>query len=137
MKEQSIENIEQDYWQAPAPDASGLIRQLYSVRKKSITDLSVEDLRLLIGQNVCLSNTVPTAINILKDDLFAEGDYYPGDLLVNLLTSDKQFWAQNPILKQQVESLCADLDVIIAQNCDLSETTEREILKAFAGFLNQ
>lgn len=134
MNGQTIESIEQDYWEVPGPDASALIRNLHLARKKDINELSVEDLRLLINQNVSLSVTIPLAINILKENLFAEGDYYPGDLLISLLKSDPFFWKHNQSLKQQVANLCNGITVGSVQNYHISDSVERDILKALDYF---
>lgn len=137
MNRQSIEEIEQDYWRTPGADASGLIKRVYLARKKIIDELSVEDLRLLVGQDVSLSITIPLAIQALKENLFAEGDYYPGDLLKSVLTIDPQFWTSNLALKNQVEKLCRNLGSITQHNIDIPGNIEREIIKAVADFLKQ
>lgn len=137
MNRKSIEEIEQDHWRTPGADASGLIKRVYLARKKIIDELSVEDLRLLVGQDVSLSITIPLAIQALKENLFAEGDYYPGDLLKSVLTIDPQFWTSNLALKNQVEKLCRNLGDTAEQNINTSENIETEIIKAVADFLKQ
>lgn len=130
MKGQTIETIEQDYWKDPGADASGLIRNLHLARKKNIDELSIEDLRLLIGQNSCLSVTIPLAINILKENPFSEGNYYQGDLLNSVLCSDPAFWSAHPALRQSVRQLSDAVE----QYCDVHEKTKRQFLEALHNF---
>jgi len=49
----------------------------------------------MIGQKLSLNYLVPLALEVLTDDLFAEGDMHPGDLLTNVLKIDEKFWRDN------------------------------------------
>jgi len=49
----------------------------------------------MIGQGFGLPYLIPLAIEKLKEDIFAEGDLYPGDLLSNVLNIDAMFWQKN------------------------------------------
>jgi hypothetical protein len=64
-----------------------------------VGELSIEGLRLLIGQRIGLPHLVPLAVEVLCDDPLAEGDYYPGDLLKNVLDVDPAIWRERPELK--------------------------------------
>ncbi|WP_370027602.1 contact-dependent growth inhibition system immunity protein [Planotetraspora sp. GP83] len=44
---------------------------------KPLADLTIEDLRLLIGQRIGLPCLVPIAVEWLDHDPMAEGDMYP------------------------------------------------------------
>jgi hypothetical protein len=46
----------------------------------------------MIGQKIGLPYLVPLAINALEQDPLAQGDYYPGDLLANVI--DACEWLQ-------------------------------------------
>ena len=59
----------------------------------------------MIGQNISLEYVVPLALERLQADPYAEGDYYPGDLLVNLLRSNAGFWRRHPELRQQLVAI--------------------------------
>ncbi|MGW3917080.1 contact-dependent growth inhibition system immunity protein [Streptomyces sp. NPDC005070] len=58
--------------------------------------LTVEDLRLLIGQDLGLAYLLPLALEVLRDDPMAEGDTYEGDLLSAVLTRSPTIWQQCP-----------------------------------------
>ena len=59
----------------------------------------------MIGQQIGLKYLIPLAIEVLTADLFAEGDYYPGDLLQFVLKVDPDFWRKNEDYWQQVNAL--------------------------------
>lgn len=75
---------------------SSLVKRCNELTHKPLIAFTVEDLRIMIGQEIALGFLVPIAIELLEDNLFAEGDYYPGDLLHTVLTVDTRFWRENP-----------------------------------------
>jgi hypothetical protein len=82
-----------------------LVNRCYELLKLPLSKYTIEDLRLMIGQEHGLSYLIPLVIEKLNDDLFAEGDMFDGDLLVNVLKVNNAFWKQNPDLWAQVNSL--------------------------------
>lgn len=89
----TLENLEKNVWPPlDSDDSSYLIQTTYSLRKKQLKDFSVEDLRIMIGQDIGLEYLVPMAIDVLDDNILAEGDLYEGDLLKSVLTSDPEYW---------------------------------------------
>jgi len=92
-KLQTLDSLEKDIWNAPKNNhESYLMSTCYSLRKKPLIDFSVEDLRILIGQNIGLKYLIPIALEKLTDNILAEGDFYSGDLLTSVLTSNPDFW---------------------------------------------
>jgi hypothetical protein len=85
--------------------ASRLVQRCEELLSIPLNQYSIEDLRLMIGQSFCLEYLIPLAIEKLKDDLFAEGDFYPGDLLKNVLNTDLDFWKQNQNFYREVNDL--------------------------------
>ncbi|MEU4507045.1 contact-dependent growth inhibition system immunity protein [Streptomyces sp. NPDC024089] len=53
-RRRSLEELERDRWQAPPPDATRLIATAHALRSRPVGTLTVEDLRLLIGQDIGL-----------------------------------------------------------------------------------
>lgn len=49
----------------------------------------------MIGQNIGLDYLIPLAIDKLKDNILAEGDFHEGDFLKNVLTCNKKYWLNN------------------------------------------
>jgi hypothetical protein len=90
----SLEELENDYWK-DVEFPSTLVERCYAYRKIPVKDLSAEQLRLLIGQKIGLPFLIPPSIAMLKDNILAEGDFYPGDLLDALLNLSEDEWVQN------------------------------------------
>jgi hypothetical protein len=86
--------------------------------------LTVEDLRILLGQNVGVAILSPIAIDRLESDPLAEGDFYPGDLLVAALQLDLRD------LPEQARRLRAMADRLDEKELDDHRTGE---IAAFRG----
>jgi hypothetical protein len=80
---------------------SRLVTECHRLRRVPLRDFTAEDLRLMVGQNIGLEYLVPLALEQLEEDPFAEGDYYPGDLLVSVLGAQAQFWLAHPDLSER------------------------------------
>jgi hypothetical protein len=96
METRSLEEIEDDYWGDPPANATRLIETVHGLRRRPVRSLETEDLRVLVGQKVGLAALLPLAIDRLEEDPMAEGDYYPGDLLVAVLRVPRDYWAGHP-----------------------------------------
>ncbi|HYI15500.1 MAG TPA: contact-dependent growth inhibition system immunity protein [Thermomicrobiales bacterium] len=105
----SIEEIEGTRWGDPPTDASRLITAAYALRRKPVVDLTVEDLRLLIGQQVGVGILVPRALVLLRDEPFVEGDMFEGDLLCAVLRIDGAFWAEHPDHADAMDAITDEL----------------------------
>jgi hypothetical protein len=105
-RNRSLQELDgQDWGEATFP--SYLVRTCHALRRKPLRDFTVEDLRIMIGQNISLEYLVPLAIERLQHDPFAAGDFYPGDLLGSVLKVKFSFWKQRPDLRQAVEAIVA------------------------------
>jgi len=97
LLEETLENLEKEIWPNINPeDESHLVRTCNRLRKIQLKDFEIEDLRIMIGQNIGLKFLMPLAIMKLNEDILVEGDFYPGDLLMTVLRSDKDFWESEP-----------------------------------------
>jgi CDI immunity proteins len=105
-RNRSLQELDGQDW-AEATFPSYLVRTCHALRRKPLQDFTVEDLRLMIGQNIGLGYLVPLAIERLQRDPFATGDFYSGDLLGNVLTVESSFWQKRPDLRQAVEAIVA------------------------------
>ncbi len=128
--ESTLTEIENNDWGEPTFD-SNLVIQCHKLRKKPLKDFSVEDLRLMIGQNISLDILVPIAIDRLTVNLLAEGNLYPGDLLNNVLTSDADFWKTHGSLQQKV------IDLFNGKEHIFEDKTLRKIKRHFQEFSNR
>lgn len=71
---------------------SNLVATIHKLRKKPLKDFSIEDLRICIGQQFFLQHLIPLAIQELERNPFAQGDFYPGDLLQNVINVNDEYW---------------------------------------------
>lgn len=88
----TIEQLEKENWGDPGSAGSALVERCLSLRRKPVNQFSVEDLRLMISQDIGTKFLVPYALDLLEFQPLAEGDCYPGDLLVCLLTLRSDYW---------------------------------------------
>lgn len=113
MESKSISELEGWKWRGEIPmeeTHSNLEYRFYKLHDIPLSDLDLSDIRFLIGQNSGLEYIVPFAISKLKENIFIEAEYYPGDLLCSLLliNDDPNYWSIHPYEKQQVIELYAD-----------------------------
>jgi hypothetical protein len=84
----TLEELERDAWLDPGSSATTLVRRCTELRRKPLCEFAVEDLRIMLGQQIGVTHLLPLAVNVLEDDPFAEGDFFPGDLLLTVLRLD-------------------------------------------------
>jgi hypothetical protein len=80
-------------------------QKIYALRQTPLNQFSPEDIRLLVAEGISLPYLIPLAIEKLNKNLFAEGDYYPGDLLQSVLQVDLNFWLTNRPFWQYIHQL--------------------------------
>src|SRR5687767_13713337 len=65
---------------------------------KPLSELTIEDLRLLIAQSIGLNYVIPIALQRIEENPLVSGDFYEGDLLEAVLSVEKEFWLKHPVL---------------------------------------
>jgi hypothetical protein len=120
---QTLEELEGRRWPEPGY-ASGLVMTVHRLRAKPITDFSVEDLRIMIGQGVGLPHLVPHGVELLEQEPLAEGDFYPGDLLAAVV-GQREWLAGYPKLAGRVAAVVrkalagpSEIDPIVRQSLE-------------------
>lgn len=103
-RNKSLQQLEGQDWGEPTFD-SHLVKECHRLRRVPLRDFSVGDLRIMIGQNIGLEHLVPLALERLHEDPFAEGNYYPCDLLVSLLHAEAQFWRSHLEWREQLVAI--------------------------------
>jgi hypothetical protein len=92
-RQMTLEDLEKNIWpDVQKDDQSHLVSTCHALRKKPLLEFSVEELRIMIGQNIGLEYLIPIALEELKKDILAEGDLYEGDLLTAVLKADPEYW---------------------------------------------
>jgi CDI immunity proteins len=103
---QTLEQLENEVWGEPEYH-SHLVLTCHSLRKKPIDQFTVEDLRIMIGQDIGTEYLMPKALKILEFNSFAEGNYYPGDLLHSIMKLSKEYWEEHPEQLRQAKLLAS------------------------------
>lgn len=105
----TIEQLERDVWPDPGPAATSLVRRCNELRRKPLAEFTVEDLRIMLGQEIGVPALLPRAVQVLLRDPLTEGDYYPGDLLSNVLRLPDSAWFSLRAERQRLASVLAEL----------------------------
>jgi hypothetical protein len=103
-KQKTIEYLEGEKWIEPEHQ-SRLVIRTHELRKISLEKFTIEDVRIMIGQQFGLDYLIPLALEILDKNLFAKGDFFEGDLLKNVVEIDTVFWNKNKIYWQKLNNL--------------------------------
>ena len=103
-----MKNLENRDMGEPSTEYPSLVNKVLKLRKIPLNQFSLEDLRLMIGQNKGLPYLIQLSLDVLKEDLFAEGDFYPSDLLQNILKVPALFWTEDKELWQDIHGLIKD-----------------------------
>ena len=93
-RKKTLEFLEKDFWGKPNYN-SHLVTRCHELRKIPLDSFTTEDLRIMIGQQIGLDYLIPLALEVLTINLFAEGDFFEGDLLKNVLAIETNFWNEN------------------------------------------
>lgn len=91
IQDKSIEELENDFWE-DSNFGSYVVQTSQRARKKPLSQLSKEEVRLLIGQKIGLRYLIPVALSILREDPLVETRYFEGDLLLQLLRLSEEDW---------------------------------------------
>lgn len=118
----SLEELEHARWPAPSADDTRLVATALTLRGRPIGELTVEDLRLLIGQDIGLRYLLPLALEVLRENSMAEGDMYEGDLLSAVLTRNPSVWAELSELGRELRVIVSKLTGLPP---DLQQKAER------------
>ena len=100
----TLEALEKSYWGEPTYD-SHLVTTCHALRTKQLKDFTTEDLCIMIGQDIGLKYLIPLALEVLQENILAAGDCYEGDLLNAVLTSEKEYWQNEPDNWKQMTEL--------------------------------
>lgn len=114
----NLEQLEKDVWDEPEYP-SYLVSTCHQLRRKSLGDFTVEDLRIMIGQDIGSKYLLPKAIETLIQNPFASGDFYAGDLLLSVATLPEESLPTDKNQKANLVAICHT--VLNATNSELSE----------------
>lgn len=112
-------------------DSSALATTCRTLYERPLRDFTVENLRVMIGQGMGLEFLIPLAVELLQENPFVEGDYYPGDLLSVVMRVAPGFWQTHQDVYWSVSEIVAGLPSVMS---DLIEAIRRfDALASFEG----
>ena len=100
----TLQELERSDWGEPTY-GSYLVRTIHHIRRVPLIDWTPEDFRIAIGQKMSLPILLPLAFNLLENEPLVSGDFYDGDLLVNVLSCRDEI-AQDKKLMRRATSIC-------------------------------
>ena len=100
----TIEELEREVWAAPKVD-SYLVGTIHALRRKPIAEFTVEDLRIMLGQNCGIEHLTPLALDRLEIDPFLAGDFYPGDLLSAVMGIPPHYWSAHLSAAERMDAI--------------------------------
>jgi hypothetical protein len=100
--DETLEILEGREW-AEAGFHSSLVSTCHRLWTKPVSKFTVEELRIMIGQGMGLPHLVPRALGLLERDPLAEGDCYPGDLLLSVMSAEAFLASHSDWLERLVD----------------------------------
>lgn len=133
-RNKSLQELEGHDWGEPNWN-SHLVKECHRLHRVPLREFTVEDLRIMIGQSFGLEYLVPMALEQLRDNPLAEGAYYGGDLLVNMLQVGSQFWQQHPAWRDEVAALAEGVISSFSSSPEVATWVEMDaVIKAHEQF---
>lgn len=132
----TIEQLEKENWGDPGLAGSSLIQRCLLLRRKPINQFSVEELRLMIGQDIGTKYLFPYALDMLESNPLVDSGLYPGDLLAGVLRLPVEYWSDHPDqLRRAVDVARKGLDGMERNGRD--SMFDRKMRWEFRGFIWQ
>jgi hypothetical protein len=127
----TLEQLEGSDWGGPRFE-SYLVQTIHALRRKPISEFTVEDLRVMIGQQIGLQHLVPIALDQLQRDPFVSSDFYKGDLLGVVAEIGTAYWLAHPIDARRMETIAGQAERDLEQHPSTGEIRTRlhDLLRA-------
>ncbi|MFZ5891909.1 MAG: contact-dependent growth inhibition system immunity protein [Myxococcota bacterium] len=123
----TLDELDPPAWGEPEY-SSHLVTTCHRLRKKPIGSFTAEELRIMIGQSIGLEHLIPRALVLLEADPLTAGDYFPGDLLQNVLSVESKFWLEHRELHRRARAI---LTPSLEARLGPSDGSLREKIRAF------
>ena len=104
-----LDQIEKVDWGEPDYE-SHVVVTCHKLRKKPIAEFTIEDLRIMIGQDISSEILIPIALDRLSEDPLISGDLYDGDLLSVVSRHPSAYWSKH---RDQHEELLRAAEIAI------------------------
>ena len=106
-RQKTLENLEKDYWDKPTYE-SYLVKRTHEIRKLTLSELTNDDIAMMLRQLLSLDYIVPLAIDKLKIDILSYCDCGDdGAIMEAIVKLPADFWKSNndywKIIKELLE----------------------------------
>lgn len=136
-RSRTLEELENDSWGQVPSDAPRLARRCFELRRTPLRALAVEDLRLLLSQTMGVKHLLPEAVEVLCKNPLAEGELFPGDLLLAVLRL-RDVWADHWELRKRLEAALNQTDLAARLKVkDLSAELDQQLETAIDRFTRE
>jgi hypothetical protein len=94
-RQKTLENLEKDCWGKPTYD-SYLVKRTHEIRKLPLSELTNDDIAMMLRQKFSLDYIVPLAIDKLKIDILSYGNSGDeGAIMEAIVKLPADFWKSN------------------------------------------
>jgi|GEM_PF-1580529 len=128
----TLEQLDGESWGEPGY-GSYVVRTAHALRKKPLSALSDEELRLALSQRLGLPWIAELAMLRLEEDPFRAGDFHHGDVLASALRLPADFWSRQPDLARRFRALVDAVDAVTTQLEHDEQSELRAALNAYRG----
>jgi CDI immunity proteins len=126
----SLQQLDGRDWGEPTYYSS-LVVECHRLSRIRLNDFTIENLRIMIGQQINLEYLVPLALEHLRINPLAEGKYYPGDLLDVVVKANDEFWLSYPELRDEVTAIAEKATSLFIYDPDECNDSWRRDLSTF------
>ena len=127
-----LDEIEGVDWGEPSYD-SNLVITCHKLRKKPVGEFTVEDLRIMIGQDISSAVLTPIALTRLSEDPLVSGDFYAGDLLSVVLRLPSAYWIEH---RDQHDEL-RQISESAIERLRSDDEPDRQLIAALEAFISK
>ena len=120
----TLEQLEGQSAPQPAQSDTPLVQMCLRLMRVPLSELTTENVRMLVLQQIGLKHLVPLALDKLEANPFAAGNHYAGDLLHAVVEVSPDFWASEPELRSRLDGIIRSLE-------DMVRFLEKDILPAY------
>ena len=132
----SIQTLEGSDW-GEARFGTALVRAGHALRRKKLRELTDDDIRLGLGQQIGLRYLVPLALQRLRQDVFIRTHYFDGDMLANVLNIPGDFWDAHKDWQAEAEELAQRYIAGHASHPEGTEQGLKSVREAHARFTGE
>ena len=101
-RSKSIEELTGYYWCAPEFE-SNVVLKSHAMRRKPLAELTLDDIRTGVMQQIVVSYLVPLALEVVEKDPYAESQAFPAEVTVALLNIPIEFWIAHKDLRNRLQ----------------------------------